>query len=75
MATWVETALIIWVFGLVFTLVGRGVTVVFPGTRPLGLCRLHQWARTERGFRCGACGWRCEADGGSGQDAPLAPPP
>lgn len=75
MAIWAEAGLFLWFVGLVYLLVSRGLGVRLPKTDSRGRCRLHRWTRTEGGFLCTACGWRCEAGGDSQRDPSLLEPP
>jgi hypothetical protein len=63
--------LILWTAGFVFLLGEWVVSAAAPWNKLERRCRVHQWTRTEKGFLCRACGWRCE----TGADAEGDPPP
>lgn len=65
--------LILWTAGFVFLLAEWVVSAAAPWNKPERRCRVHQWTRTEKGFLCRACGWRCESGTDDERDLPLPP--
>lgn len=73
MATSAIAVLILWTAGFAFLLAEWLVNAAGPWSKPERRCRVHRWTRTEKGFLCRACGWRCESGTDAEMDLPLPP--
>jgi hypothetical protein len=73
MATSAAALVIVWAAGLVFLLGGRWLSITAPWSGAEKRCRVHRWTRTEKGFLCSVCGWRCESGVAPEGDVPPVP--